>query len=121
MQEMQIAGTSGLSAAKFHIQISPDVQICYLLEETWASYGMVSSEPVWATGEHLSAAIIQQYNPPLSCWIRTRKIDVTVGFSMNDTERTYTWNCMTSDGIVQHYSGIYPDDIHLPGANRIAI
>lgn len=112
-KEMQIAGTNGLSAAKFHIQMAPDVQICYLLEETWAPYGLVSSEPIWATGEHLSAAIIQQYNPPASSWIRTRKTDVVIGFSLNSTEHTYTWNCLTADGPLHQYSGTYPDDIYV--------
>lgn len=112
-KEMQIAGTNGLSAAKFHIQMAPDVQMCYLLEETWAPYGMVSSEPIWATGEHLSAAIIQQYNPPASSWIRTRKTDVTIGFSLNNTEHTYTWNCLMAEGPLHQYSGTYPDDIYV--------
>ncbi len=109
MGEREIAGTNGVNAARFHIQLSPDVERCEILEETWTAEGLCSSEKLWDIPTTWDANMFDLHTDG---WSRTRKMNFSIGFAVNSQERTYNWN-YAGDGRKHSYDSTYLQDANM--------
>ena len=106
--ESEIAATNGQNAARFRIQLSPDVKKCQIIEETWSEDGLISSQKLWDISTAWEST--GRFDIYADRWNITRKAVVTVGFSLSFEDYAYSWSCLTS-GIRQQYNGKYSHQV----------
>lgn len=104
--EREIAGTNGLSAARFRLHLSADVKKCQIIEETWTHEGMTDSQVLW----DIPTEWTDHFDRYADRWSFTRKMVFTTGFSLKGQDQQYEWTCLTG-GTLRRYSGEYPSDI----------
>ena len=102
--EAQIAAAGGTQAVKFRLRAGPEVKACRLTEETWTPEGLASEQALWSSDDWRPDPSAAADN-----WQRTRRAELTVGFSWSD--HSYTWHCMIETGVWQRYTVAYPEEI----------